>query len=821
MSNLLQDLRYGSRQLINDPGFTVVALLTLALGIAINATIFSAVSAVLLRQPPIHDPNRVMLALSTNRGQGGSGNPGEPVSALDFFAWRDSTQSFAEMAAISKAQSFNLAGGGTPEQVEGMSVSANYFHLLAVPAALGRTFVSQDGQPGASHVALISQEFWKNHFGGSPQVLGMTVRLNDEPYTIAGVMPARFKLLAFPSDIWVPLALTSDQLGEGSRGKRFLYVFGRLKPEVSKQTAQAELTNIASNLERSHPLTNKDWGARLLGLKEFEILDGHVRFALTILMGVVGLVLLLACANIAGLMYGRGTARQQELAIRVALGANRLRLFRQLSSESLLLAGLGAALGLVFSFGGIRLLRAALDISDYTRSWELRIDLPVLVFTLSASFATTIVFGLLPALKFSKSSPDADLKEVGRSGSVGRSRILSWKMLVSAEIALALILLTAAGLMAKSFVEEMGMYPGFNSKNLLTVGVNLPHSNYPDATKQLAFVSAALQNIKSLPGVESAAVAESLPLAAEARNVPITVEGPSLLAKRNGAAPAAKAKSYIVGPGYWQTMQIPIVRGRVFGESDGAAMPGVAVVNLAFAKRFFSDGDAIGRRISVEAADHEQPIWLQIIGTVENVKDWIGQPTEDPQVYRSILQSPQGGMTFAVRTQTQPIDMASAVRGAIWSVDKDQALTRVMTMSQLIDERGAGGDRIMGQLLGIFAALALLLAGVGIYGIVAFIVTRRTREIGIRLAMGATRRGVLRLILRDGLMLAATGSAPALAIVLLLPRLFGSILNGFHVDPTSIWIAAPAVLLVATLAAICFPAYRATRLDPISALRHE
>lgn len=386
---------------------------------------------------------------------------------------------------------------------------------------------------------------------------------------------------------------------------------------------------------------------------------------------------------------------------------------------------------------------------------------------------------------------------------------------------MALIMLTAAGLMAKSFVDEMGTYPGFNAKNLLTVGVNLPRSNYPDATKQLAFVSAVIQNIKSLPGVESVSVAESMPLAAQAGNVPIRVEGPSLFTKANSAAPAAKAKSYIVGPDYWQTMQIPVVRGRVFGESDRGDMPGVAVVNLAFAKRFFANGDAIGRRISVDAGGSDQPKWLQIIGTVEDVKDWIGQAADDPQIYRFMQQSPQARMTFAIRTRIPSTDMASAIRGAIWSVDKNQALTHVMTMSQLIDERGAGGDRIMGQIMGIFAVLALLLAAVGIYGVIAFIVTRRTREIGIRLALGATRRSVLGLILRDGLKLAAIGAAPGIAVVLLLPRIFGSVFNGFHVNPTSIWISAPAVLLVATLAATCFPAYRATKLDPVSALRYE
>jgi predicted permease len=821
MSKLVQDLRYASRQLLNHPGFTAVAVLTLALGIAINASIFSVVSAVLLRKPPIYDPDRVMTVLSTNRAQGSNENPGALVSALDFTTWRDGTKSFAEMAALQAGQSFNLSGGGTPEHVAGISTSANYFDLLGVSAAMGRTFLAQDGQPTSGHIVVISHEFWQNHFAGSPQVLGMTVRLNDEPYTIVGVMPEKFKLVGFSGDIWVPLVFTSGQLAESARGQRFLHVFARLKPGVSREAAQAEISHIAANLAYSHPQTNKDWGAKLLSLQEFQILDGHVGPALTILMGVVGFVLLLACANIAGLLFGRGTARQRELAIRMALGADRLRLFRQLLSESLLIAGLGAVLGIILTFVGIRLLHAALDIGDYTRSWELRIDLPVLLFILTVSLATTLLFGFLPALRFSKTAPAADLKVAGRTGSVGRSMSWSWKALVSGEVALALLLLTAAGLMAKSFIDEMNTNPGFNPKNLVAVTVNLPPSNYPDVAKQQAFFTATVQNIRRVPGVDSAAIAGSLPLAAEAGNVPITVEGQSLFAKANSAAPVAKAKSYIVGPGYWQTMQIPLIRGRVFADSDTSDMPRVAVVNLAFANHFFANGDAIGRRFNVQAGDQEQPVWLNIVGIVEDVKDWVGQPTDDPQIYRPFLQSTQNEMTFVIRTRAQATDIASAVRAAISSIDQDQALTRVMTMSQLIDEGGAAGDRVMGQLLGIFAALALILAAVGIYGIVAFLVTQRTQEIGIRLAVGATRRNILVLLLSDGLKLAAIGAVPAIVVALMLPRLFTSMFNGFHVNPASTWIAAPVVLLLTTIAATYFPAYRATKLDPLSALRRE
>jgi putative ABC transport system permease protein len=820
VETLLQDLRYALRQLYNHPGFAVAALLTLALGVAINTTIFSAVSAVLLRKPPVHDPDRVMMIGSTSRAEASNEDP-ELISAPDFTALRENSRSFAEMAAASGSQSFNLTGAGTPEHVAGMSTSVNYFHLLGVAPTIGRAFLPEDGRRATSQVAIISSAFWKTHFASDPRILGTIVKLNDQPYTIVGVMPDSFKLLTFPASVWVPLLFPADQLAESARASRSLYVFARLKPGVAEDTAQAEISDIATNLERSHPDTNKGWGANLLPLQEFEILEAHVRAALTVLMGVVGFVLLLACANIAGLLLGRGAARQQEFAIRTALGANRTRLFRQLFSESLLIAALGAGLGLLFSLGGIRLLHAALNINDYTQSWELRIDHRVLLFTLTLTFATTILFGLLPALKFSRTGPNADLKEAGRGGGAGRSRSWSWKGLVSGEIALALILLTAAGLMVKNFVEEMSLYPGFDATHLLTASIDLSSSKYSGGDKQIAFFDAAVQRVQSLPGAESATVAGSLPLAASAGKVPVTFEGQALLAKTDSGKRPVEATSYVVAPNYWQTMQIPIIQGRLLLNSDTAHTPPVAVVNQTFAERFFPKGDAIGRRISMDASDRKQPTWLQIVGVVGDVKDWFGQTPNSPQVYRSFRQYPQAGMTLVLRTRMEPAEAASAVRSAMMSLDKDQALTRVVTMSKLVDETGAGGDRLMGQLLGIFAVLALFLAAVGIYGIVAFMVSRRTHEIGIRLALGANRRDVLRLILGDGLKLGVVGLALGSPVAVLLPRLFGSVFNGFHVNASSIFMGAPAVLTIMAIAATYIPANRATQLDPMVALRQE
>jgi predicted permease len=823
MDKLLQDLRYALRQLGSHLGFTVAALLTLSLGIAINTTIFSAVSAVLLRKPPVHDPDRVMVILSTNRAEGWNGNPEKPVSAPDFMAWREqnSGRSLAEMAAVKARESFTLTGSGAPEHVAGMSVSANYFSLLEVPAAIGRTFVSDDGGLSTSHVAVISHEFWVNHFAESPQVLGTTVSLNDEPYTIVGIMPERFKLLEFPADIWIPLVLETGQLSETARASRTLYAFARLKPGIAKEAAQAEIANIAANLERGYPKTNKGWEVRLLPIQEFQILDGHVSSGLTVLMGAVGFVLLTACANISGLLLGRGAARQREFAIRVALGANRLRMFRQLFSESLLIAVSGIGLGLLLSVVGMRVLSAALDFSNYMRTWELRIDFRVLLFTVAVSLATAILFGFLPAMKFSKADPNIGLKDGGQSGRMSRSNSWSWRLLVSGEVTLALILLTAAGLMAKSFLEEIGLYPGFNARSLLVAGIDLPEKRYPDAAKQTAFFLSAVRRLKDLPGVESATVAGSLPLAANAWKVPIVFEGQSLSANSEAEKQAAKARSYVVGPDYWQTMQIPLIQGRLLQDSDTPQTQSVAVVNQTLAKRFFPKGDAIGRRILVDASEAKEPAWLLIVGVVGDVQDWIGQPNHDPQVYRPFLQSPQRAMTLVARTGMETTAAASAIQGAIWAVDKDQALTRMMTMSKLIDERGAGGDRVMGQLLDIFAGMALLMAAIGIYGIVAFTAARRTREIGIRLAVGADRRDVLGLILSDGLKLAALGLVPGFAVSLILPKLFGSVFSGFHVHPAVVLLVGPAVLLIVAIAATYVPAYRATKLDPMMALRYE
>jgi len=556
MDKLLQDLRYALRQLGGHPGFTITALLTLAFGVAINTTIFSAVSAVLLRKPPVHDPDRVIMILSTNRAEGWNGNPEKPVSASDFMAWQEqnSRRSVAEMAAVRASESLTLTGSGAPEHVTGMTVSANYFNLLEVPAATGRTFVSDDGGLSSGHVAVISHQFWVNHFAESPQAVGTTVNLNDEPYTIVGIMPERFKLLAFPADIWIPLALDTGQPSERARTSRTLFVFARLKPGVPKDAAQAEIGNIAANLERSYPETNKGWEVRVLPLQEFQILDGHVSSGLIVLMGAVGFVLLIACANIAGLLLGRGVARQREFAIRVALGASRSRMFRQLFSESLLIAVSGVGLGLLLSVAGMRLLSAALNFSDYMRTWEIRIDFQVLSFTVAVSLATAILFGFLPAMKFSKADPNIGLKDGGQGGGMSRSNSWSWRLLVSGEVTLALILLTGAGLMAKSFLEEIGLYPGFNARSLLVTGIDLPEKKYPDAARGTTFFLSAVRRVRDLPGVESATIAGSLPLAANAEKVPVVFEGQSQSANSEAEKQAAKARSYVVGSGYWQTM---------------------------------------------------------------------------------------------------------------------------------------------------------------------------------------------------------------------------------------------------------------------------
>jgi len=817
MGALFQDLKYGLRMLAKNPGFTAVAVLTLALGIGANTAIFSVVSGVLLRKPPVKDPDRVMLVLSIDRTKGWGYGPEHPASALDFLDWRDGNHAFEEMSAADGGNDVSLTGEGKPQHVYGIRVAANYFHLLGVSPALGRTFAAGEDQAGHDQVAILSYGLWQAHFGSDPRLVGKTVKLNGETYTVIGVMPASFRLMSYPAEIWTPLVFKPKQLGPGGRQSRWLYVFGRVKPELTVERAQAEMAGIAGRLEQSYPESDKGWDAALISLQEFQIQYMHIRPALMLLMGTVALVLLIACANIAGLLLARGAARQHEVAVRVALGAGRWRLVRQLLSESVLLAVAGAGLGLLLASWGISLLHAALNYSDYVKAIEFGIDPPVLVYTLALSLVTVLIFGLVPAIQISRPDLQGTLKEGGRSGMAGSRRLRMRRVLVVGEVALALVLLTGAGLMIKSFLEFIGANPGFDPDHLLTAEVTLSGSKYEDPAKEAAFFQQVTERLLDLPGIISATATASLPLAGENGIVPFSIEGQPFARPED----RPEAALYVVGAHYLDTFKIPLLRGRAFTDSDKAGAPPVVLVNEAFAHRLFSRREPIGQHISVEMGQPGKPAWREIIGVVGNVKNYVGQAGYNPQIYVSYLQVPVAGMTLAVRTRSDPSSLASAVRGAVWSVDKDQPLGTVMTMKEVINSRGEAGDRLMAELLGIFAGVALILAAVGIYGIIAYSVTQRTREIGIRVALGAEKRAVLALVVGQGMKLALIGLALGLVAAYPLPRLFGSLFQGFSVQAGWVFVIVPTLVAAVGLLASYVPARRATKVDPMVALRYE
>jgi len=817
LGELMADVRYGVRQLRRNPGFTAVAVITLGLGIAANTAIFSIVSSVLLRKPPVRDPDKVMMVLPVERAKGWGGNPEHLASAPDFLDWRKDSQTFEEMAAVEPWDDFTLTGHDEPEHVAGMRASANFFHLLGVNPLLGRTFVDGEDEHGRDHVAILSNGLWQNHFASDPSLVGKTVKLNGESYTVLAVMPASFKLLDFPTQVWVPLAFDQKQLGPAGRQTRSFLVFGRLKPETTDNQAQAEMASISRHMEQSYPDADKGWEARLLSLQEFVIQDFYIRPALMMLMGAVGLVLLIACANIAGLLLARGAGRKHEIAVRSALGAGRVRLVRQFLSENILMGLAGAGVGLLLAWWGIHILHAALSYNEWVRSLDFGIDTRVLVFTIGLSLLTVLLSSLVPAIQVSRSDLQSTLKEGGRAGGVGVARDRVRRVFVIAEVALALVLLTGAGLMIKSFLETIGADPGFDSRELLTAKVSLPRAKYGRPSQQADFFQQVTEKLESLPGAVSAAAAGSLPLAADAGNVPFSIQGPP-------ATPAKErpqAREYTVSPDYLRTMEIPLTRGRAFTRLDKRSAPPVALVNEAFARRFFSKVDAVGQHLSIETESGAPSPWLEIVGVVGNVKDYFGQPSFNPQIYLPDVHAPSGEMTLVVRTKGDPAAMASVVRAAVWSVDKDQPLGNVMSMTQLIDARGAAGDRLMGELLGIFAALALTLAAVGIYGIIAHGVTQRAHEMGIRMALGAGRAGVLRLVVGEGMRLAAIGLAIGFAVAYPLPHLFGAAFEGFSVHPTGIFVLAPALVALAAFLASYIPARRATKVDPMIALRYE
>ncbi len=809
---LFQDLRYAVRQLVKRPGFTAAAVLTLALGIALNATMFSLVSAFLLRRPPGDDPERMAVVTSINATPGFLADA-NPVSAPNYLVWREANHVFADMAAADEYRTINLTSQGQPEALRSAAVSPNYFSVLGVSPQFGRTFSDGEDQPGRDHVVILSHELWERHFGSDTSFIDRTIRLNRENYTVIGVMPASFRLLGFTPQLWTPLVLTAADQTAAARKDRSLYLFARLKSDVSLGRARAEMVTLARRAEESFPETEKGWGAAVRTLPDFLVYYFGIRSALAVMMTAVGFVLMIACANVAGLLLARAAGRRKELAIRIALGAGRVRIIRQLLTEGLLIAFLGGSMGLLFAYWGIDFVRANMTFNEAISAVPLGLDWNVLLFALGVSLFSSVLCGLAPALKASRTDINTNLKDESRAASAGRSHSRLRTMLVIGEIALALFLLIGTGLLIRGIFLIEHQHLGFQADHLLTASVTLDSARYKDASQQASFVRDIIPHLQYIPGAEAVAVASDLP-ATGPSEVSLRIKGQPDLPTNQGLS----TLDVVVTVDYFRAAGIPLLRGRTFTEMDNVAAPRVILVNQEFVHRHLRDQEPLGKQIRLDVSG-ATPEWSEIVGVVANVKTYSEETRDDPEVYEPFLQRPVPSFSFMVRASSDPNSLASALRNAVAQVDAELPLGRVMSMPSVI-ERQKGGNLFFGRVLASFALLALILAAIGIYGLVAYSVGQRTHEIGIRMALGAKGPDVLRLILWEGMKMTAIGAAVGLALALPLPKLFDAIFYGLHIREPRLFFIVPIAILVVAMLATYVPARRASSIDPMIGLRN-
>ena len=795
----MTDLRYALRQLVKNPGFTGVAILTLALGIGACTAIFSVVNGVLLRPLDYPQPDRIVAIRETNLPQ----FPEFSVSPPNFLDWEKRTKSYSSLAAYSGAQ-INLTGEGEPQRLIGVKATAHYFDVYGIKPVLGRTFAAEEDAPGKNHVVVLSHPFWQRVFGGDKKVIGRSLHLNSESYTVIGVAPPGFGQ-ASKVDLWTPMAFSAEERSEKNRGAHYLNVAGRLKPGVSVTQAEAELKLLAAQLAKQYPDSNKGWGVFVLPMLDYYVRD--VRVVLYTLLGAVSCLLLIACANIANLLLARATARHRELSIRSALGAGRFRLVRQLLTESVILALFGGAGGLLVARWGLDLL-LALAPEDLPRTASIHLDPTVLIFSLLLSLATGVAFGIAPAWLAAHSDMNESLKQGARGSTDARGRLRA--ALVVIEVAFALVLLGGAGLLARSFMRLTHVDPGFNPANATILRLALPEKKYDSDEKQAAFADALLARLRVLPGVQSAGLTHTLPLLGD------WVLGFNI-AGRPPIAPSdlPNTNYYAVTPDYFRAMGIPLLRGRLFTERDDAKAPRVAIINQSLAKQFFPNEDPIGKQINIT---NGPDTWRQIVGIVGDIKQYGVDKETTSQTYEPFAQKPFDTLNVVLRTSGSPIALVSALRPAVYAVDKEQPVGDIRPLSEIVAETIAK-QRFAMTLLAVFSFVALVIASVGIYGVMSYSVAQRRGEIGIRMALGAQSRDVLQLILSRGGKLVGLGLLLGLGATLLASRAMGSILfQTSAYDPFTL-AAITLLLAVVALLACLLPAQRATKVNPIEALR--
>jgi predicted permease len=807
---MISDLRLACRTLAKSPAFAFTAAAALALGIGANTTIFSVINQVLLNPAGVDHPSGVVatrvryekLALHSIN-----------VSLPDFKDVQNSTQVF-EAAAILRGGTFNYTASGGPEKLDGASVSADWFRVFGAKARLGRTFVPQEDQPNANQVAVLSFAAWKRLFGQDAGVIGRTIQLNETPYRVVGVMGPQFR---FPAgiDLWVPLGLPASSFNEENRFNEGFLGVARLRPGVSLEQASAAMNLATGRLKSSQTRIGEygrdsAWGMFIVPITDF--IAGDTKMPLLILLGAVGFVLLIACSNIAGLMLARASGRAREVAIRAALGATRWHLVRQMMAECLVLAVGGAMAGLALAYGGIQGI-VALAPATVPIALDVRLDAAVLLFTAGAAMAAGLLFGIAPAWQMSRLDRYESLKEGGRAGTAGRARQRVRAGLVMGEVAIALVLLAGAGLFLRSLASLENVNPGFQSEGVITGSVSLPTVRYSEDARQIAFYRAVLDKLAAVPGVTNVAAALPVPFSNDGGSASFQIEGRPTAA----GDPGPHGDIALATPGYFGALKIALRRGRVFSDQDSAGSQRVALVDETLAKQYWPNEDAIGQHIR----NGSKLPWATIVGVVEHVKnsDLAGDQIKG-RYYYAMYQQPFRNATLVVRTQGDPGAAAGAIRAAVSAVDPSEPISQLRSMSGMV-AASLAPRRFVVSMLAIFAALALLMAIIGLYGVTSYSVTQRTQEIGIRMALGARRSEILGMVIRQGMWLTGGGALAGLAAALALSRLVRSQL--FQVSPFDpLTFGLTAVVLIAAELAACFvPAQRATRVDPMEALRHE
>lgn len=822
MDTILHDLRFGIRLLIKNPGFSAVAILALALGIGANTAIFSVVDAVLFKALPFDHPDRLVEVWERDLNKG---DDHDSVMASNYLDWKNRSRVFQDMAAHAGGAA-NLTGNGEPERIRGARVSAGLFGLLGVRPQLGRNFLSDEDQPGSQRVVIISDHLWKTRFGAGNDVVGRSITVNNEDYTVVGVMPPQFALpLNEESEIWTPLIFAADELTH--RNSHYLKVVGRLNPGATLEQANAEMTGIAEQLENEYPKSNKGTGAAVFSLHSEMV--GDVRRPLLIFLGAVAFILLIACANVANLMLARAAARQREIAVRVALGASRLRIVRQMLVESVVLGVAGGVSGLLLALWGIAFLSTVGKQTSLPRAGSIELNGRVLLFTLATSIVTGLVFGSMPALQSSRPDLNEALKEGARS-SGGSHRARTRSLLVVSEMALAFMLLVGAGLLINSFLKLRSVDPGLKPESVLTMNINLPRQQYGRPEQVIAFHRQLIEQVSAVPGVESVGTVTALPYGGSTNGFGYTLDS---------AVSGDKAVSLVsqqASPDFFKAIGIPLIAGREFNDRDIDGSAAVIIVSDSLAKKYWPDQDPLGQRIKWGDKAFGSP-WMTIVGVVGDVRLRGLDTPPRPTVYtphlqlgepikmmvgmtlREVMADDARSISLVVRSNSMS-GLANGVRAAVWAVDPNQPVTKVRTMEQVLSDTMIT-QRFTTWLLTVFAFIALTLAAAGIYGVISYSVSQRTREIGIRMALGAERADVMKLVVGHGMLPALIGLLIGIGGSIGVTRFMSSLLFNVSVtDPATFGVIGTVLLLVA-IAACYLPARRAAKVDPMIALRCE